>query len=98
MNVRPDQNELPRWCSHCAINGYHRPENCPERKPEHMGRMELIRTVERLRAALDRPLRETILAVLTTMPSEAAPEHLAAMIERQVQAWQGNLVSGEEER
>lgn len=41
-----------------------------------------------LRAALNKSLRETILAVLTTMPKDVAPEHLAAMIERQVQAWQ----------
>jgi hypothetical protein len=40
-----------------------------------------------LRRALDKPLRETILAVLTTMPAEAAPEHLAAQIEGQVRAW-----------
>lgn len=44
--------------------------------------------VERLREALDKPLRETILAVLRTMPAEAAPEHLAAMIEWQVKGWQ----------
>lgn len=44
--------------------------------------------IERLETALDKPLRETILAVLRTMPSEAAPEHLAAMIESQVHAWQ----------
>ena len=44
--------------------------------------------VERLRAALNKPLRETILAVLRTMPPEAAPEHLAAQIESQVRAWQ----------
>lgn len=43
---------------------------------------------ERLREALDKPLRETILAVLRTMPAEAAPEHLAAMIEWQVKGWQ----------
>jgi len=33
------------------------------------------------------PLRDTILAVLTSMPAEALPEHLAAMIESQVRAW-----------
>lgn len=33
------------------------------------------------------PLRETIYAVITTMPSEAAPEHVAAQVESQVRAW-----------
>lgn len=49
---------------------------------------ELEAEIGRLRGALDKPLRETILAVLRSMPTEAAPEHLAAMIESQVRAWQ----------
>ena len=24
--------KLPRWCPLCITNGYHRPENCPDRK------------------------------------------------------------------
>jgi hypothetical protein len=53
---------------------------------------------ERLRRALNAPLRETILAVLRTMPSEAAPEHLAVAIESQVQAWQARAASIEGDR
>lgn len=48
----------------------------------------LVRDRQQLQSALDKPLRETILAVLNQMPSEAAPEHLAAQIEGQVRAWQ----------
>lgn len=44
--------------------------------------------VHTLEEALEKPLKETILAVLLTMPSDAAPEHLARMIELQVRAFQ----------
>lgn len=54
----------------------------------HDERLELRAEVKRLRRMLDVPLRETILSVLQTMPAEAAPEHLAAMIARQVRDWQ----------
>jgi hypothetical protein len=40
---------------------------------------------------LKAPLRETLLAVLTTMPRDAAPEHLAAMLESQVRGWLEHL-------
>lgn len=58
--------------------------------PNLDGPLEVVPATDydRLRRALDKPLRETVLSVLKTMPSEATPEHLAAQIEGQVQAWQ----------
>lgn len=42
-----------------------------------------------LQARLDKPLRESIFAVLQAFEGTGiAPEHLAAQIESQVQAWQ----------
>jgi hypothetical protein len=49
---------------------------------------DLERQVARLQSALDVPLRETILAAIEHMPADAAPEHLAVLIESQVRSWQ----------
>lgn len=57
---------------------------------------KVVAEVVDLRTVFNKPLRETILAVLMTMPKDASTEHLAAMIEGQVQAWQAIPVRDDE--
>lgn len=59
-----------------------------ERDQMYAKREEMLIYILKLETSLKKPLAETILAVLKQMPSDIAPEHLAKMIEKQVQAWQ----------
>ena len=63
---------------------------------ERHRRMRAEAEVERLRGALNKPLRVTILAVLRHMPRDIDPEHLAVLVEDQVRAWQA--LSNQEDR
>lgn len=50
------------------------------------------RTYVAVDVLLSVPLRETVTAVLRHMPSEAAPEHVAAQVEQQVRDWITHLL------